>query len=109
MCREGYEGVVCKRADAPYRGKRTQSWLKVKCLQRQEFVIVGWTESDKSRGFRALLLGVNEDGKLRYAGKVGTGFHAGADERSARQARHARRARRRRSRRRARRRAARIG
>jgi bifunctional non-homologous end joining protein LigD len=74
MCREGYEGVVCKRADAPYRGKRTQSWLKVKCLLRQEFVIVGWTESDKSRGFRALLLGVNEDGKLRYAGKVGTGF-----------------------------------
>ncbi|MBS0479602.1 MAG: DNA ligase D [Proteobacteria bacterium] len=75
MCREGYEGIVCKRADAPYRGKRTQSWLKVKCLKRQEFVIVGWTMSDKSRGFRALLLGVNEDGKLRYAGKVGTGFN----------------------------------
>jgi bifunctional non-homologous end joining protein LigD len=74
MCREGYEGIVCKRADAPYAGRRTQAWLKVKCLHRQEFVIVGWTESDKSRGFRALLLGVNEDGKLRYAGKVGTGF-----------------------------------
>jgi bifunctional non-homologous end joining protein LigD len=74
MCREGYEGIVCKRADAPYSGRRTQAWLKVKCLHRQEFVIVGWTESDKSRGFRALLLGVNEDGKLRYAGKVGTGF-----------------------------------
>ncbi|THD38387.1 MAG: DNA ligase D [Sphingomonas sp.] len=75
MCREGFEGIVSKRADAPYRGKRTQSWLKVKCLLRQEFVIVGWTESDKSRGFRALLLGVHEDGKLRYAGKVGTGFN----------------------------------
>src|SRR3569623_2102571 len=75
MCREGFEGIVCKRADAPYRGKRTQSWLKVKCLHRQEFVIVGRTKSDKSRGFRALLLGVNEDGKLRYAGKVGTGFN----------------------------------
>jgi bifunctional non-homologous end joining protein LigD len=74
MCREGFEGIVCKRADAPYLGKRTQNWLKVKCLKRQEFVIVGWTESDKSRGFRALLLGVNEDGKLRYSGKVGTGF-----------------------------------
>lgn len=74
MCREGYEGVVSKRADAAYAGKRTQNWLKVKCLQRQEFVIVGWTESDKSRGFRSLLLGVNEDGELRYAGKVGTGF-----------------------------------
>ena len=74
MCREGYEGIVCKRADAPYVGRRTQAWLKVKCLHRQEFVIVGWTESDKSRGFRALLLGVHEDGKLRYSGKVGTGF-----------------------------------
>jgi len=74
MCCEGYEGIVCKRADAPYAGRRTQAWLKVKCLHRQEFVIVGWTESDKSRGFRALLLGVHEDGKLRYAGKVGTGF-----------------------------------
>ena len=74
MCREGYEGVVSKRADASYAGKRTQNWLKIKCLHRQEFVIVGWTESDTSRGFRALLLGVNEGGKLRYAGKVGTGF-----------------------------------
>jgi bifunctional non-homologous end joining protein LigD len=74
MCREGFEGVVSKKADAPYRGKRTQAWLKVKCTRRQEFVIVGWTPSDKRRGFRALLLGVNEGGKLRYAGKVGTGF-----------------------------------
>jgi bifunctional non-homologous end joining protein LigD len=74
MCREGYEGIVCKRADAPYLGKRTQSWLKVKCTRRQEFVIVGWTESDTSRGFRSLLLGVHGDKALRYAGKVGTGF-----------------------------------
>ena len=74
MCREGYEGVVSKKADAPYRGSRTQAWLKAKCIKRQEFVIVGWTKSDKSRGFRSLLLGVHEDGKLRYAGKVGTGF-----------------------------------
>jgi len=74
MCREGYEGIVCKRADAPYLGKRTQNWLKVKCLKRQEFVIVGWTESDKTRGFRSLLLGVHEGKALRYAGKVGTGF-----------------------------------
>ena len=74
MCREGYEGVVSKKADAPYRGKRTQAWLKIKCTRRQEFVIVGWTPSDKARGFRSLLLGVREGGKLRYAGKVGTGF-----------------------------------
>jgi bifunctional non-homologous end joining protein LigD len=74
MCREGYEGVVSKRADAVYSGKRTQNWLKIKCLHRQEFVIVGWTKSDKSRGFRALLLGVQDESRLRYAGKVGTGF-----------------------------------
>ncbi len=77
MCREGYEGVVSKRADAPYLGKRTQSWLKVKCIQRQEFVIVGWLPSTaKGRGFRSLLLALNEGGTLRYAGKVGTGFDA---------------------------------
>ena len=74
MCREGYEGVVSKLAEAPYRGQRTRNWVKTKCTRRQEFVIVGWTESDKSRGFRALLLGVKENGALRYAGKVGTGF-----------------------------------
>jgi bifunctional non-homologous end joining protein LigD len=74
MCREGLEGIVSKRADAPYQGKRTKAWLKVKCTRRQEFVIVGWLASDKHRGLRSLLLGVHEDGKLRYAGKVGTGF-----------------------------------
>ncbi|MES2987527.1 MAG: DNA ligase D [Pseudomonadota bacterium] len=75
MCREGYEGIVSKRADAPYRGTRTKAWLKVKCTRRQEFVIIGWTPSTaKGRGFRSLLLAVHEGGKLRYAGKVGTGF-----------------------------------
>lgn len=74
MCQEGLEGIVSKQADAPYRGARTKAWLKIKCTRRQEFVIVGWTQSDKARGFRSLLLGVHEDGKLRYAGKVGTGF-----------------------------------
>jgi bifunctional non-homologous end joining protein LigD len=76
MCREGLEGVVSKRADAPYRGKRSKAWLKVKCTHRQEFVIVGWLPSDKRRGFKSLLLGVHDDGTLRYAGKVGTGFDA---------------------------------
>src|SRR3546814_19107099 len=51
-----------------------RSWLKTKCIKRQEFVIVGWTPSDKSRSFRSLMLGVHEKGELRYAGKVGTGF-----------------------------------
>ena len=75
MCEAGQEGIISKQADAPYRGARTKAWLKVKCTRRQEFVIIGWTESDKkSRAFRSLLLGLNENGKLRYAGKVGTGF-----------------------------------
>ncbi|WP_373928213.1 DNA ligase D [Sphingomonas aerolata] len=74
MCREGLEGIVSKRADAPYQGKRTKAWLKVKCTHRQEFVIVGWLPSDKKRGFKSLLLGVREGKTYRYAGKVGTGF-----------------------------------
>lgn len=76
MCHEGYEGIVSKRADAPYRGTRTKAWLKVKCIRRQEFVIVGWTPSSaKGRGFRSLLLAVNGPEGLVYAGKVGTGFN----------------------------------
>jgi bifunctional non-homologous end joining protein LigD len=74
FCDAGLEGVISKRADARYCGLRSGSWVKTKCIRRQEFVIVGWTPSDKQRGFRSLLLGVNENGKLRYAGKAGTGF-----------------------------------
>ena len=76
MCREGLEGVVSKRADAPYLGKRTTNWLKAKCTRRQEFVIVGWLPSDKKRGFKSLLLGVRGEDGFVYAGKVGTGFDA---------------------------------
>jgi bifunctional non-homologous end joining protein LigD len=75
MCEAGQEGIISKKADSPYRSTRTKAWLKVKCTLRQEFVIVGWSPSDKKgRPLRALLLAVNEGGKLRYAGKVGTGF-----------------------------------
>ena len=78
----GGEGIISKKAGAPYRGTRTRDWLKIKCIQRQEFVIVGWSESDKRRGFRSLLLAVKDKGKLTYAGKVGTGFNAQADRRT---------------------------
>ncbi|MFX4088741.1 DNA ligase D [Sphingobium yanoikuyae] len=74
FCAAGLEGVISKRTDARYSGARSATWVKTKCIRRQEFVVVGWTPSDKQRGFRALLLGVNEKGVLRYAGKVGTGF-----------------------------------
>lgn len=75
LCAEGLEGVVSKRADSRYPASRSRDWLKIKCLRRQEFVIVGWLPSDKARrGLKSLLLGVRRDGKLSYAGKVGTGF-----------------------------------
>jgi bifunctional non-homologous end joining protein LigD len=74
VCKEGGEGIISKKADAPYRGTRSRAWLKIKCIQRQEFVIVGWQASDKRRGFRSLHLAVRENKALRYVGKVGTGF-----------------------------------
>ena len=74
ICKEGGEGIISKKAKASYKSERSRNWLKVKCIQRQEFVIVGWQESDKRHGFRSLHLGVREGRKLRYAGKVGTGF-----------------------------------
>jgi len=75
VCRMGLEGVVSKRADAPYRSGRGLSWIKSKCTLRQEFVIGGFLPSDKTgRGLRSLLVGFNEGGKLHYAGRVGTGF-----------------------------------
>ena len=74
ICRDGGEGVISKKAKAPYRGERSRNWLKIKCIQRQEFVIVGWQESDKRRGFRSLHLAVRDGRKLKYSGKVGTGF-----------------------------------
>jgi bifunctional non-homologous end joining protein LigD len=75
-CRHGAEGIVCKRVDSEYRSGRTRTWLKVKCSRRQEFVIAGFTDPLGSRiGLGALLLAVNDaQGKLVYAGKVGTGF-----------------------------------
>jgi bifunctional non-homologous end joining protein LigD len=76
VCKQGGEGIVSKKASAPYKGTRTRCWLKIKCIQRQEFVIVGWSESDKRLGFRSLLLAAKEHGKLTYVGKVGTGFGA---------------------------------
>ncbi|WP_019831285.1 DNA ligase D [Sphingomonas sp. PR090111-T3T-6A] len=81
LCKGGYEGIVSKRADAPYRGTRTRNWLKVKCTRRQEFVILGYLESDKKdRDLRSLALGLNEGGRLRYAGRVGTGFDTATRE-----------------------------
>lgn len=74
-CRKGWEGLIAKRADSAYVERRSRDWLKLKCVARQEFVIGGWTDPQGARvGLGALLVGVYEDGELRYAGKVGTGY-----------------------------------
>jgi len=74
-CDHKLEGIVSKRGDAPYVSGRSAGWVKSKCRERQEFVIGGFTQpSEKERGVGSLLLGYWEDGKLRYAGRVGTGF-----------------------------------
>jgi bifunctional non-homologous end joining protein LigD len=76
-CGKGWEGVIAKRASAPYVGGRSPDWLKFKCVADQELVIGGWTDPKGSRtGLGALLVGYFEDGHFRYAGKVGTGYNA---------------------------------
>jgi bifunctional non-homologous end joining protein LigD len=75
-CRMGLEGVIAKRLDAPYSSSRTESWLKLKCKLRQEFVVCGYTDrSDGSPQIGSLLLGVYaDDGELVSVGSVGTGW-----------------------------------
>jgi len=74
-CSMGLEGIVSKLMDAPYRAGRQKSWLKSKCIKRQEFVIIGYTFARTgSRAIGALHLGYNNKSEMKYAGKVGTGF-----------------------------------
>ncbi len=74
-CRQGWEGVVAKRAGSAYTGTRSHDWLKLKCVCRQELVVGGFTTPKGSRtGLGALLVGYWEADRLVYAGKVGTGF-----------------------------------
>ena len=74
-CAMNLEGIIVKRADAPYVSERSDTWLKLKCLQRQEFVIVGFTDRRTlQQEVGGLLLGYHDHGQLRYAGSVGTGW-----------------------------------
>jgi bifunctional non-homologous end joining protein LigD len=75
-CSSGWEGLVAKRVDSRYYSGRSPDWQKLKCTASQELVIGGWTEPTRSRvGLGAILVGYYDDqGRLRYAGKVGTGF-----------------------------------
>ncbi|MGH2654689.1 MAG: non-homologous end-joining DNA ligase [Actinomycetota bacterium] len=75
-CQKGWEGIIAKRADAPYTSGRSGDWLKLKCVADQELVIGGFTDPRGSRaGFGALLVGHYDNGALAYAGKVGTGYN----------------------------------
>lgn len=75
-CALGLEGILAKRADAPYASGRNRNWLKVKCTQHAEFVVGGFTRPGGARsGFGSLLLGAFEEGEFVYAGRVGTGFN----------------------------------
>lgn len=71
-CRLGWEGIISKRADAPYRSDRNEGWLKIKCVQRDAFPIVGFIPN--TGGIAALYLGKKDGDGLAYVGKVGTGF-----------------------------------
>ena len=74
-CQLNLEGLIGKRLDSLYVERRSSDWIKLKCKKRQEFVVLGYTDPKGSRSaFGALLLGLHDDGELRYAGKVGTGF-----------------------------------
>src|SRR5262249_23173492 len=76
-CRAGWEGLIAKRADAPYVRARSRDWLKLKCVLDKCFVVGGYTDPAGSRtDFGALLVGYYEGRRLRYAGKVGTGYSA---------------------------------
>ncbi|MFF0919073.1 non-homologous end-joining DNA ligase [Rhizobium leguminosarum] len=83
-CEHGLEGIIAKRRDAPYRSGRLGDWLKIKCIQSDSFVIVGYERSTVARaGIGRLLLAARKGKKLVYVGGVGTGFN----ERNARELR----------------------
>lgn len=74
-CSRQLEGILSKQADSEYQSQRTRSWVKVKCAQRQEFVVGGYTESGAGRPFGSLLAGYyNDRGELVFAGKIKTGY-----------------------------------
>ncbi len=72
----GAEGIVSKRCDAPYRSGRSADWIKVKDRRRDDVTVIGWTPSERGRSFASLVVARETKGKLRYAGRVGTGFDA---------------------------------
>jgi bifunctional non-homologous end joining protein LigD len=84
LCEAEQEGMIAKRTDRPYRSGRGLDWLKLKCGNEQEFIVIGYTVSDRHRPFSSLMLAVREGGELRHVGRVGTGFDDRELERLAR-------------------------
>ena len=77
VCRMGLEGLIAKEKTSPYSGGRSDKWIKIKCDNRQEFIICGYTVSGINKsGLSSLILGVYDDGQLVYSGRAGTGFNA---------------------------------
>src|SRR5690606_6611253 len=72
----GGEGLIAKRLSSPYRSGRSKSWLKIKAIGRHDLVVIGFTPSPAGRAFASLAVAKRDHGKLRYAGRVGTGFTA---------------------------------
>lgn len=72
---QGLEGIIAKKINSKYLGKRSDDWLKIKCINLQEFIIIGYTTSDKRKHFSSLLLATREENNLIFIGKVGTGFN----------------------------------
>ena len=74
-CEMKLEGIVSKRAEAPYRSGRVKGWLKTKCGHGQELIVIGWQPSTvKARPFSSLLVATRDEDKLTYRGKIGTGY-----------------------------------
>jgi bifunctional non-homologous end joining protein LigD len=74
-CMKGWEGVIAKDTRSVYQHKRSKSWLKFKCMESQELIIIGYSDPHGGRtGFGAIMVGYYDEGELQYAGKVGTGF-----------------------------------
>ena len=69
-----FEGIIAKDVNSSYKGKRSEDWLKIKCYKRQEFVIIGFTQTEKNKDLSAVLLGYFDKGELVYVGKSGTGL-----------------------------------
>jgi bifunctional non-homologous end joining protein LigD len=75
-CKQHWEGIIAKNGDSAYVSNRSREWLKFKCINEQEFVLIGYADPQGDRiGFGALLAGYYERGELRYGGKAGTGYN----------------------------------